>query len=208
MSQKKINIHMHFDDLPDNINLGNEIAIDTETLGLNPNRDRLCLIQLKTDNDEIHLIKINKDKKPAPNLLKILKEEKILKIFHFARFDVAILNRTYDISINNIYCTKIASKIARTYTDRHGLKDLCKELLNIELSKEQQSSDWGAKELTDNQKKYAANDVIYLHDIKKNLDQMLQRENRYDLACACFNFLNTQGELDLRGWHNQNIFDH
>ena len=208
MSQKKINIHMHFDDLPDNINLGNEIAIDTETLGLNPNRDRLCLIQLKTDNDEIHLIKINKDKKPAPNLLKILKEEKILKIFHFARFDVAILNRTYDISINNIYCTKIASKIARTYTDRHGLKDLCKELLNIELSKEQQSSDWGAKELTDNQKKYAANDVIYLHDIKKNLDQMLQRENRYDLAYACFKFLNTQVELDLRGWHNQNIFDH
>ncbi|MDG2187968.1 MAG: ribonuclease H-like domain-containing protein [Hyphomicrobiales bacterium] len=199
---------MHFDDLPDNINLGNEIAIDTETLGLNPNRDRLCLIQLKTDNDEIHLIKINKDKKPAPNLLKILKEEKILKIFHFARFDVAILNRTYDISINNIYCTKIASKIARTYTDRHGLKDLCKELLNIELSKEQQSSDWGAKELTDNQKKYAANDVIYLHDIKKNLDQMLQRENRYDLAYACFKFLNTQVELDLRGWHNQNIFDH
>jgi ribonuclease D len=208
LSQKKINIHMHFDDLPDNINLGNEIAIDTETLGLNPNRDRLCLIQLKTDNDEIHLIKINKDKKPAPNLLKILKEEKILKIFHFARFDVAILNRTYDISINNIYCTKIASKIARTYTDRHGLKDLCKELLNIELSKEQQSSDWGAKELTDNQKKYAANDVIYLHDIKKNLDQMLQRENRYDLAYACFKFLNTQVELDLRGWHNQNIFDH
>lgn len=208
MSQKKINIHMHFDDLPDNINLGNEIAIDTETLGLNPNRDRLCLIQLKTDNDEIHLIKINKDKKPAPNLLKILKEEKILKIFHFARFDVAILNKTYDISINNIYCTKIASKIARTYTDRHGLKDLCKELLNIELSKEQQSSDWGAKELTDNQKKYAANDVIYLHDIKKNLDQMLQRENRYDLAYACFKFLNTQVELDLRGWHNQNIFDH
>tara|TARA_B110000438_G_scaffold293520_1_gene333524 strand:+ start:656 stop:1255 length:600 start_codon:yes stop_codon:yes gene_type:complete len=199
---------MHFDDLPDNINLGNEIAIDTETLGLNPNRDRLCLIQLKTDNDEIHLIKINKDKKPAPNLLKILKEEKILKIFHFARFDVAILNKTYDISINNIYCTKIASKIARTYTDRHGLKDLCKELLNIELSKEQQSSDWGAKELTDNQKKYAANDVIYLHDIKKNLDQMLQRENRYDLAYACFKFLNTQVELDLRGWHNQNIFDH
>ena len=199
---------MHFDDLPDNINLGNEIAIDTETLGLNPNRDRLCLIQLKTDNDEIHLIKINKDKKPAPNLLKILKEEKILKIFHFARFDVAILNRTYDISINNIYCTKIASKIARTYTDRHGLKDLCKELLNIELSKEQQSSDWGAKELTDNQKKYAANDVIYLHDIKKNLDQMLQRENRCDLAYACFKFLNTQVELDLRGWHNQNIFDH
>ena len=140
--------------------------------------------------------------------MKILKEEKILKIFHFARFDVAILNKTYDISINNIYCTKIASKIARTYTDRHGLKDLCKELLNIELSKEQQSSDWGAKELTDNQKKYAANDVIYLHDIKKNLDQMLQRENRYDLAYACFKFLNTQVELDLRGWHNQNIFDH
>ncbi len=202
------NIEMHFDDLPNNIDLGNIIAVDTETLGLNPNRDRLCLIQINSGNSKTHLIKIDKEIKLAPNLSKILEDEKILKIFHFARFDVAVLNKTYGVTTNNIYCTKIASKIARTYTDRHGLKDLCKELLDIELSKEQQSSDWGSKELSNTQQTYAANDVIYLHDIKKKLDLILSRENRLELAYACFKFIKTQVELDLRGWHNQNIFDH
>ena len=208
MESKLSKIYIHHDDLPSDLCLTNQVAIDTETLGLNPARDRLCLIQINDGKEGTHLIRISSPIKPAPNLIKILESKKIQKLFHFARFDVAVMTKSYGITINNIYCTKIASKIARTYTDKHSLKSLCDELLNITLSKEEQSSDWGAKELTDSQKKYAANDVIYLHKIKQCLDSMLERENRIDLAKSCFEFINTQVELDLRGWGNQNIFDH
>ena len=201
-------IYLHNDDIPDNISLGNQIAIDTETLGLNPSRDRLCLVQINDGNEYTHLIRVSSQINPAPNLIKILESKKIQKLFHFARFDVAVMTKSYGVTVNNIYCTKIASKIARTYTDKHSLKSLCDELLNISLSKEEQSSDWGAEKLTENQKKYAANDVIYLHKIKQALDLILERENRNDLAKSCFEFINTQVELDLRGWSNQNIFDH
>ena len=201
-------IYLYNDDIPDNISLGNQIAIDTETLGLNPSRDRLCLVQINDGSEYTHLIRVSSQINPAPNLIKILESKKIQKLFHFARFDVAVMTKSYGVTVNNIYCTKIASKIARTYTDKHSLKSLCDELLNISLSKEEQSSDWGAEKLTENQKKYAANDVIYLHKIKQALDSILERENRIDLAKSCFEFINTQVELDLRGWGNQNIFDH
>ena len=201
-------IYLYNDDLPSDLRLSNQVAIDTETLGLNPARDRLCLIQINDGDDCTHLIRVSSPINPAPNLVKILENDKIQKLFHFARFDVAVLTKSFDISINNIYCTKIASKIARTYTGKHSLKSLCEDLLNITLSKEEQSSDWGSEQLTENQKKYAANDVIYLHEIKQCLDSMLERENRIDLAKSCFEFINTQVELDLRGWGNQNIFDH
>jgi len=208
LDRDKSKIHLYNDDLPSDLQLSNQVAIDTETLGLNPARDRLCLIQINDGGDSTHLIRVSSPINPAPNLIKILQSEKIQKLFHFARFDVAVITKSYGISINNIYCTKIASKIARTYTDKHSLKSLCEELLNISLSKEEQSSDWGTENLTESQKKYAANDVIYLHKIKECLDSMLERENRIDLAKSCFEFINTQAELDLRGWGNQNIFDH
>ncbi|RZO34200.1 MAG: ribonuclease D [Hyphomicrobiales bacterium] len=208
MSSNLPKIYLHNDDIPENISLGNQIAIDTETLGLNPSRDRLCLVQINDGNEFTHLIRVSSKINPAPNLIKILESKKIQKLFHFARFDVAVMTKSYGVTVNNIYCTKIASKIARTYTDKHSLKSLCDELLNISLSKEEQSSDWGAEKLTENQKKYAANDVIYLHKIKQALDSILERENRIDLAKSCFEFINTQVELDLRGWGNQNIFDH
>ena len=208
MSSNLPKIYLHNDDIPKNISLGNQIAIDTETLGLNPSRDRLCLVQINDGSECTHLIRVSSQINPAPNLIKILESKKIQKLFHFARFDVAVMTKSYGVTVNNIYCTKIASKIARTYTDKHSLKSLCDELLNISLSKEEQSSDWGAEKLTENQKKYAANDVIYLHKIKQALDSILERENRIDLAKSCFEFINTQVELDLRGWGNQNIFDH
>ena len=208
MSSNLPKIYLHNDDIPENISLGSQIAIDTETLGLNPSRDRLCLIQINDGNERTHLIRVSSQINPAPNLIKILESKKIQKLFHFARFDVAVMTKSYGVTVNNIYCTKIASKIARTYTDKHSLKSLCDELLNISLSKEEQSSDWGAEKLTENQKKYAAYDVIYLHKIKQALDLILERENRIDLAKSCFEFINTQVELDLRGWGNQNIFDH
>ena len=203
-----IDIKLHKNDLPDDLNLGNVLAVDGEFMGLDVSRDPLCLIQLSSGNEDAHIVQLDRTNYKAPNLAKILSDNSVTKIFHYARFDVAVLNKTYGVTTNNIYCTKIASKIARTYTDRHGLKDLCKELLDIELSKEQQSSDWGSKELSNTQQTYAANDVIYLHDIKKKLDLILSRENRLELAYACFKFIKTQVELDLRGWHNQNIFDH
>ena len=208
MSGNLPKIYLHNDDIPENISLGNQIAIDTETLGLNPSRDRLCLVQINDGNESTHLIRVSSQINPAPNLIKILENKKVQKLFHFARFDVAVMTKSYGVTVNNIYCTKIASKIARTYTDKHSLKSLCDELLNISLSKEEQSSDWGAEKLTENQKKYAAYDVIYLHKIKQALDSILERENRIDLAKSCFEFINTQVELDLRGWDNQNIFDH
>ena len=200
-------IKLYQDDLPNNLDLGLAIAIDTETMGLNPIRDKLCLVQISKGNNISHLIKINDIKKKPKNLIKILKNNKIKKIFHFARFDVAVLKHSYGINIKNIYCTKIASKIIRTYTDKHGYKDLCSELLNISISKTEQTSDWGG-ELSKAQMKYAATDVIYLHKIKKKLDIMLSREKRIDLAEACFKFIEYRTDLDLGGWSDLDIFRH
>ena len=208
MLEKETKIFMHENDLPSNLRLGNVLAVDTETMGLNPHRDRLCLIQLNDGGENTHLVKVSKNLKPAPNICKLLSDHKKQKLFHFARFDVAILSKSFGITINNIYCTKIASKLARTYTDRHSLKSLCEELLSIQLSKEEQSSDWGSSTLSEKQMKYAANDVLYLHTIKEKLDLILQREDRVELAKSCFDFINTQVCLDLNGWNNQNIFDH
>ena len=200
-------IKLYQDDLPNNLNLGLTIAIDTETMGLNPIRDKLCLVQISKGNNISHLIKINDIKKKPKNLIKILKNNKIKKIFHFARFDVAVLKHSYGINIKNIYCTKIASKIIRTYTDKHGYKDLCSELLNISISKTEQTSDWGG-ELSKAQMKYAATDVLHLHKIKKKLDIMLSREKRIDLAEACFKFIEYRTDLDLGGWSDLDIFRH
>ena len=200
-------IKYYENDLPEKLDLGSSIAIDTETMGLNPSRDRLCLVQLSNGNNICHIVKIEYLQKKPKNLIKILKNKSILKIFHYARFDVAILKHTFGIKIENIYCTKIASKIARTYTDKHGYKDLCKELLNISISKVEQSSDWGGI-LSKDQKKYAATDVLYLHKIKTQLDKMLQRENRMNMAKACFNFITHRTDLDLNGWEDIDIFKH
>ena len=200
-------IKYYENDLPENIDLGDIIAIDTETMGLNPARDKLCLIQMSSGNGTCHLVKILDLKKKPKNILKLLKNNKITKIFHYARFDVAVLKYSFKIEINNIYCTKIASKLIRTYTDKHGYKDLCKELLNKSISKVEQSSDWGGK-LSIEQKKYAATDVLYLHNIKKKLDIMLKRENRINLANACFEFISHRTDLDLYGWQEVDIFKH
>ena len=200
-------IKYYENDLPENLDLGSIVAIDTETMGLNPARDRLCLIQLSSGNEVCHLLKIIDLRKKPKNLIKLLKNDKIIKIFHFARFDIAVLRHTYKINIKNIYCTKIASKLARTYTDKHGYKDLCRELLNKTISKAEQSSDWGGQ-LSKEQKRYAATDVLHLHNIKKKLDKMLERENRSKLANACFNFINNRVDLDLNGWQDLDIFKH
>ena len=199
-------ITVHQNDLPSDLNFGLSVAIDTETMGLNPIRDNLCLIQISKGNNVCHLIKINNNNKPK-NLIKILKNNKIQKIFHYARFDVAILKFTYGVNIKNIFCTKIASKLVRTYTDKHGYKDLCSELLNISISKSEQTSDWGGS-LTLKQKKYAATDVLYLHKLKNKLNKMLQREKRVDIANECFKFIEHRTELDLNGWADQDIFRH
>ena len=195
-------------DLPDDLDLGKEIAIDTEALGLNNFRDRLCLIQFSSGDGVAHLVhfKSNSDYN-SPNIKKILTNNNILKIFHFARFDLAILQKTFNIEINNIYCTKIASKIARTYTDSHGLKVLIKEFFNIDISKREQSSYWGG-DMTDEQLKYASNDVLFLHKIKDKLNMILENENRKHLAEECFNFLPTRVKLDLSGWLEMDIFSH
>ena len=199
-------INLYKGDLPDNIKIKNSIAIDSETMGLNPKRDKLCLVQISNGDEICHLIKIDISKKPK-NLIKILKNNKIQKIFHFARFDVAVFKFNFKINIKNIYCTKIASKLVRTYTDKHGYKDLCSELLNKNISKAEQSSDWGG-ELTKEQQKYAATDVLYLHKIKAKLDEMLLREKRVKLAKACFDFIEHRTELDIHGWQEQDIFKH
>jgi ribonuclease D len=201
-------VKIHKNDLPNNLNLGKIIAIDTETMGLDYKRDPLCLVQISSGNEEVHLIQINRKTFKADNLKKILEDNDIKKIFQFARFDLAVLNYYLKTDINNMYCTKIASKIGRTYTDKHGLKDLCKELLNIDLSKQMQSSDWGAENLTEQQVNYAASDVLYLHKIKEELDKILIRENRMELAEHCFKFLKHRVTLDLAGWNNQDIFAH
>ncbi|MGD9828780.1 MAG: ribonuclease D [Hyphomicrobiaceae bacterium] len=201
-------IHVHDGDLPDGVDLGSAVAIDTETMGLKPHRDRLCLVQLSAGDGDVHLVRMAPGGGPAPNLEALLADPEILKIFHFARFDVGALAHHLGVTTAPIYCTKIASKLARTYTDRHGLKDLVRELLGIELSKEQQSSDWGATELTPQQQSYAASDVLHLHALKSRLDAMLEREGRMDLAEACFSFLPNRAVLDLVGFDDMDIFSH
>ena len=201
-------IDLYRGDLPSGLNLGTVVAIDSETMGLKPQRDRLCLIQLSSGDGNAHLVQFERCNYNAPNLVKLLEDPNITKVFHYARFDVAIIKKYLNIQTNSIYCTKIASKLVRTYTDKHGLKDLCKELLNLDLSKQQQSSDWGAKNLTEEQKTYAASDVLYLHKIKEILDQRLLREERTKLADFCFKFLQTRANLDLIGFENEDIFSH
>jgi ribonuclease D len=201
-------IHLHHGDLPDGLDLGKLVAIDTETLGLNPFRDRLCLAQLSAGDGVCHAVQFVAKDYAAPNLKRLLADPSVTKLFHFARFDVAMFRRYLGVVCAPIYCTKIASKLVRTYTDRHGLKDLVRELLNIELSKEQQSSDWGATELSEKQLAYAASDVAHLHALKKTLDAMLAREGRTLLAKACFDFLPIRAELDLAGWEEVDIFAH
>lgn len=201
-------INLYRGDLPSGLNLGPVVAIDSETMGLKPQRDRLCLIQLSSGDGNAHLVQFERCNYTAPNLVKLLEDPDITKVFHYARFDVAIIKKYLKVRTTSIYCTKIASKLVRTYTDKHGLKDLCKELLNLDLSKQQQSSDWGAKNLTEEQKTYAASDVLYLHKIKEILDQRLLREEREELAAFCFEFLQTRASLDLIGFENEDIFSH
>jgi ribonuclease D len=201
-------IRLHKGDLPTDLKFPSGVAIDTETLGLNPHRDRLCLVQLSAGDGIAHLVQFDGENYSAPRLKALLKDPKITKIFHFARFDVAVLEKYLGVDTAPVYCTKIASKLVRTYTDRHGLKDLCAELLGVELSKQQQSSDWGAAELSQNQLTYAASDVLHLHKLKARLDEMLQREGRKDFADAAFAFLSTQAKLDLAGFGEIDIFAH
>jgi ribonuclease D len=201
-------IHMHKNDLPKNLDLGASVAIDTETMGLNPHRDRLCLVQLSSGNGDAHLVKIANPGTEPLRLKALLADPSLTKIFHFARFDVAVLEHNIGPIGGDIYCTKIASKLVRTYTDRHGLRDLCRELLRIDISKQQQSSDWGADRLTDEQAEYAAGDVLYLHRIRACLDTMLERAGRQDLAVGCFNFIRTRAALDLVGFNDLDIFHH
>src|SRR5882762_9716357 len=201
-------VRLHRGDLPDLTRYTGAVAIDTETMGLNPHRDRLCVVQLSPGDGSADVVQIPKGHTDAPNLKALLANPAITKIFHFARFDVAVLYHAFGVMTGPIYCTKIASRLVRTYTDRHGLKDLVKELLGVELSKQQQSSDWGAANLTDAQLAYAASDVLHLHDLKARLDAVLAREGRTELAKACFDFLPTRALLDLGGWPEIDIFAH
>lgn len=203
-----MSIYLHEGDLPDGLDLGDVVAVDTETMGLNPHRDRLCLVQLSAGDGDAHLVKIAKGQTDAANLTTLLQNPSVLKLFHFARFDIAALNNGLGASTGPVYCTKIASRLIRTYTDRHGLKDLCRELIGEEISKQQQSSDWGADAITEAQQKYAASDVLFLHRLKAELDTLLERENRMDIAAACFAFLPMRARLDLEGWPETDIFAH
>jgi len=200
-------ITLHKNDLPDDLDLGAVVAIDTEAMGLNPHRDRLCVVQLSSGDGDAHLVQMLDPTFDAPNLKKLVSNPDVLKLFHFARFDVAILSKFLGVDCPNIYCTKIASKLARTYTDRHGLRHICRELLGVDLNKQQQSSDWGAAELSSEQLNYAASDVYYLHQLKYKLDLMLEREGRAHLAQSCFDFMSTRTALDLGGWP-LDIFEH
>ena len=200
-------INFYRGDLPSSFRASNTIALDSETMGLNPKRDKLCLVQISNGDEICHLVKIDLSTEKPLNLIKILKNNKIQKIFHYARFDVAVFKYNFKITIKNIYCTKIASKLVRTYTDKHGYKDLCSELLGKSISKTEQSSDWGG-ELTKEQQNYAATDVLYLHKIKDKLDSMLLREKRSKLAKACFDFIQYRTDLDINGWSEQDIFKH
>ncbi len=216
MNVSAVPIELYQGDFPDGLDFGGSVAIDTETMGLRPCRDRLCVVQLSAGDGTCHLVRFPKPSPgadrsnpyAAPNLAALLTDTSVTKLFHFARFDVAVLNRYLGVVCEPVYCTKIASKLARTYTDRHGLKDLCRELLGVELSKEQQSSDWGAAALTPDQVRYAASDVLYLHRIRDQLDEMLEREGRAQIAEDCFRFLRTRARLDLEGWEDLDIFAH
>jgi ribonuclease D len=201
-------IRLHRGDLPDLSRYTNSVAIDTETMGLNPHRDRLCVVQMSNGDGSADIVQVPKGHSDAPNLKKLLADPKILKIFHFARFDLAALYHSFGVMPQPVYCTKIASRLSRTYTDRHGLKDLVREVLNIDLSKQQQSSDWGSDALSEAQLAYAASDVLHLHALREKLDQMLAREGRTELAKACFDFLPSRAKLDLQGWELEDIFAH
>ena len=201
-------VTLHQNDLPGGLDLGPVVAIDTETMGLNPHRDRLCLVQLSSGDGDAHLIQVAKGQKKAPNLARLLRDRKTLKLFHFGRFDIAVLAQAFGVVARPVWCTKIASKIARTSTDRHGLRNLCQELIGVDISKQQQSSDWGAKELSEAQLEYAASDVLYLHQLKAELESRLAREGRTALAEACFGFLPDRALLDLEGWPEIDIFAH
>jgi ribonuclease D len=202
-------IHLHIGDLPDGITFGKSIAVDTETLGLNPHRDRLCLVQISAGDGDAHLVKLGaNDYDGAVNLKALMASDQILKIFHFARFDVAVMAHYLGIKCAPIYCTKIAAKLTRTFTERNGLKDICRDLLGIELNKQQQTSDWGAATLSDEQMAYAASDVLHLHALKSKLDELLAREGRSLLAQECFDFLPARAELDLLGFEDPDIFAH
>ena len=200
--------HLYKRDLPDGLDLGPVVAIDCETMGLIPHRDRLCLVQMSSGDGDAHLVQIDPDQGEAPNLCAMLADPNVLKLFHFGRFDIAVLLHRFGVLTAPVYCTKIASKLGRTYTDRHGLKNLLQEMLGIDISKHQQSSDWGADTLSDAQLDYAASDVLYLHALKAKMDERLTREGRADLAQACFRFLPARAELDLRGWPDTDIFAH
>lgn len=206
--RQNMTIHLHKGDLPETLDFPDGVAIDTETLGLNPHRDRLCVVQLSGGDGAAHVIQIAAGQNDAPNLARLLGDASVGKIFHFARFDMAVLFKAFGVMPQPVYCTKIASKLVRTYTDRHGLKDLVRELLGVELSKQQQSSDWAAPVLSEAQLAYAASDVLHLHGLKRALDRMLAREDRAGLAQACFDFLPTRARLDLLGWPETDIFSH
>ena len=201
-------IKLYKGDLPAGVDFGRSVAVDTETLGLVPRRDKLCLVQLSSGDGNAHLVQLDRTSYDAPNLKALFTNPDVTKIFHYARFDVAVIKYYLGVDTAPLYCTKIASKLTRTYTDRHGLKDLVKELLGIELNKQQQSSDWGAHMLSDPQKQYAAQDVLYLHELKSRLDQMLAREGREAVARACFDFIPTRAALDLTGWTEEDVFAH
>ncbi len=199
---------LHKGDLPDDLDLGPIVAIDSETMGLIPRRDRLCVVQLSSGDGNGHLVQVSKDQTSAPNLARLLENPSQLKLFHFGRFDIAVMENRFGVRTAPVYCTKIASKLVRTYTDRHGLKFLLSELLGVDISKQQQSSDWGAAELSNAQIEYAASDVLYLHRLKDELDRRLLREGRMELAKACFDFLPSRAALDLAGWPDSDIFSH
>ncbi|MGJ8621888.1 MAG: ribonuclease D [Yoonia sp.] len=200
--------HLYQNDLPDGLDLGPVVAIDCETMGLNPHRDRLCLIQMSGGDGDCHLVQVSRGQTEAPNLCAMLENPDVLKLFHFGRFDIAALLNAFGALTAPVYCTKIASKLVRTYTDRHGLKTLLQDMAGIDISKHQQQSDWGAPTLTDAQLDYAASDVLYLHQLKEKFDVLLAREGRSEIAQACFDFLPTRAKLDLAGWPDMDIFSH
>jgi len=201
-------VHFHKGDLPKGIDFGRSVAVDTETQGLSMVRDKLCLVQLSDGHGDAHIVQVDRRTYDCPNLKALLGDQSVEKIFHFARFDVAVIKRDLGVICTPVFCTKIASGLVRTYTDRHGLKDICKELLSVDISKQQQSSDWAAEELTDAQLNYAASDVLYLHQLKTILSARLLREDRFELATACFEFLPARADLDLLGWADVDIFSH
>lgn len=205
---RNVSVYLHKGDLPANVSFAGPIAVDSETMGLSLVRDPLCLVQLSDGGAEAHLVQLDRETYDAPNLKRVLGDPNTLKLFHFARFDLAMFMRDLSVVAAPVYCTKVASKLVRTYTDRHGLKDLTKEILGRDLAKEQQSSDWGAADLTDSQLAYAASDVLHLHALKAKLDDMLAREGRVEIAQACFDFLPTRAALDLAGWEDVDVFAH